>query len=726
MQRGQVTLFVVLGIALVLAVGVFVFVRQQGERIEIEVPGEVQSQGQQEVRQFMDSCIRDAVINGVEMIRLQGGYITIPAGVTTIRLKDPDSHQIVEQNGMKRVTIDPNGPGNDLALWLDSDNRLIIPPPLYIEESLSNYVEKSVERCADGLSSFESQGYSVELGPPSAATEFTDEITVRIDYPMKLQRQDVQFEEKEFIYRLPINLKEVLLMAMGLTLQEYYHTYLEADAKNILMLYAYDGRESTKSLPPITHTSAGEECDTVTWTVPQVKQVLQQKFEENIPYIQVAGYGDALPDGVTELEAGVYKSFIHTLLGSHQPGEVRFRMEQDYFNFDISPKSGIQIEPDVHTGTGLPFLPMFCNVRYQFKYTLKFPVVADIVYAPNPGLNLEGKTIDSRKRFVMPLALGVFVCGNQARKCTGAPAYLADVAQTLEQFGDTGIGASYCDEDKRVVQPQTITLTGRDTGAPVDGTVFYSCVTGQCLLGTTTGGALEAAFPPCMNGELSAVAPGYAPAKKVQTLLVDTPEGALPLELEPYKALNVQVKAVSVRELFQSRLCGSPVTDPEQVAIDAEGRFDVIISSKQGPAQFMLGYPETKEVQLVSGDYFFSSMVQGKATLVDSEVEGEKVSPTKTGPYEGTWMYGSYSDLQASFTYDQLKDARGIVFYVPIEANTDSIDIFYRQPALRQSGDAVFKQQYFDHDCNSATGGEKVDGRIKKEDLQALLRPRLI
>ena len=229
-----------------------------------------------------------------------------------------------------------------------------------------------------------------------------------------------------------------------------------------------------------------------------------------------------------------------------------------------------------------------------------------------------------------------------------------------------------------------------------------------------------------MNGELSAVAPGYAPAKKVQTLLVDTPEGALPLELEPYKALNVQVKAVSVRELFQSRLCGSPVTDPEQVAIDAEGRFDVIISSKQGPAQFMLGYPETKEVQLVSGDYFFSSMVQGKATLVDSEVEGEKVSPTKTGPYEGTWMYGSYSDLQASFTYDQLKDARGIVFYVPIEANTDSIDIFYRQPALRQSGDAVFKQQYFDHDCDPSTGGEKVDGRIKKEDLQALLRPRLI
>jgi len=299
---GQVTLFVILGVVLVIAAGVFVVVREQSApEILTEIPGQPQSAGQQKVRVFMDTCIREATVNGVEILRLQGGYIDLPPGVTTIHLKDPDNHQIVEQAGLKTVIIDPAGEGNDLPFWLDSDDRMAIPPPLYIEEVLAEYITESVTRCTDGLSSFKAQNYAVELGSPQVTVELSDEVTVRLHYPMKLSKNDETFQEEEFIYRLPIDFREVLTMAMELTLQEYYHMFLEYDLKNILMLYTYDGRESTRGLPPITHTTAGDSCDEVTWSFPAVQEVLHKKFQQNVPFIQVEGYGDTIPEGASEL-----------------------------------------------------------------------------------------------------------------------------------------------------------------------------------------------------------------------------------------------------------------------------------------------------------------------------------------------------------------------------------------------------------------------------------------
>ncbi|MDO8481341.1 MAG: hypothetical protein Q7S65_06060 [Nanoarchaeota archaeon] len=726
MHRGQVTLFVILGVVLVIAAGVFLVVRQQtAPELLTEIPGQPQSAGQQKVRQFMDSCIREATVNGVEILRLQGGYIDLPPGVKTIHIKDPNYHQIVERAGLKTVVIDPAGSGNDLPFWLDSDDRMAIPPPLYIEGVLAEYITESIQRCAHGLSSFEAQGYAVELGVPQTTVELSDEVTVRLQYPLKLSKNSETFQEEEFIYRLPIDFREVLMMAMELTFQEYYHYYLEHDIKNILMLYAFDGRESTKNLPPITHTSAGEECDEVTWEFSKVQQALEENFRRNVPFIQVAGYGDSIPEGASEIGAGTYRSLTHDLLGKHQPGEVRFRLgHEGDFIFDITPRSGKTIKPDTHSSSGIPSLPMFCHVRYQFKYTLKFPVISTIVYSPNPGLNLEGKTVDPTKRFEMPLALGVHICGNQARKCTGTPAYFETLPALLAEFDQSALGPSYCESEQRTNQPQTITLTDRDTGAPLNGTVFYSCVTGECPIGAAKDGRMEAPFPICVNGVVSAIVSGYRKGKSVQTMLTDTPAKEISLALEPIRHLNVEVKTVSIRELFQQKLCGVQVNDVETIAFDPGTRFSIIITGEHSSTPIIINYPDQKIADMTSGEYIFKSIVTGTVKFPNSEVDGEPVSPTKEGPYEGPHVYGAYGE-PASFAYEALRSAHTLVLYVPIETDAESIDIFNQGRALNEEGAAVFNQQYFDADCDPATVGTKVNGRIEKEELQALLRPRL-
>ncbi len=308
--KAQVTLFIILGGIILLAASLLFFVNTdvKEKAILTETPGEVQHAGQQELRSFMDSCIREALFNGLEIMRLQGGYIDIPPGAPIVQLQQDE--KIIERNGIKKVELQP-GAKNQVVYWLDSGNRLFIPSQPSMEAELAGYMKKSVLSCVDDFKSFREQQYQVSTGELAVEAEFSDEVIARVKYPITFSRGDVSFDESSFILRAPINIKKVIDLSTDATLTEYYGKFLEYDMKYLLSLYSYGGTDTPYDLPPMIFTDANADCGMQAWQLPEVKQLLINNFDSNLKYITLQGYGNNAGPETSEIAKGVYKGMTH-------------------------------------------------------------------------------------------------------------------------------------------------------------------------------------------------------------------------------------------------------------------------------------------------------------------------------------------------------------------------------------------------------------------------------
>lgn len=81
MKRGQITLFVILGIIIVAVIGVGVYFRQSILQQELSAEAAAEEALAPEVQDFKDSvdlCLDSIIIDKIILIGLQGGYINLP------------------------------------------------------------------------------------------------------------------------------------------------------------------------------------------------------------------------------------------------------------------------------------------------------------------------------------------------------------------------------------------------------------------------------------------------------------------------------------------------------------------------------------------------------------------------------------------------------------------------------------------------------------------------
>ena len=72
--------------------------------------------GQTELKNYVDECLQDSVLQGLEIMRLQGGYIEIPDGIETMLVKDEENKQVAIVDGVRKVVVNPNGLGNNVHI----------------------------------------------------------------------------------------------------------------------------------------------------------------------------------------------------------------------------------------------------------------------------------------------------------------------------------------------------------------------------------------------------------------------------------------------------------------------------------------------------------------------------------------------------------------------------------------------------------------------------------
>ena len=82
MRKGQITLFIILGIVLLFIIGIGIYtyssVTQNKYDVEVQQGSELALEAQ-EVERFVDECVKKTTFDGLEKLGRQGGYILVPS-----------------------------------------------------------------------------------------------------------------------------------------------------------------------------------------------------------------------------------------------------------------------------------------------------------------------------------------------------------------------------------------------------------------------------------------------------------------------------------------------------------------------------------------------------------------------------------------------------------------------------------------------------------------------
>ncbi|MBT4445831.1 hypothetical protein HOA92_04380 [archaeon] len=173
-RRGQVTIFIILGLflSLIIATVILTNIDLNQEKLDSE-QSDIQDSSQNiaPIKLFVESCIEDVTNQAILYIGKHGGYYNLPS---------------------------------------ESDDYLYLPYFFYISENhllsieeiqnqLSLYVNSELFFCTRDYSSFEKQGYHIQTGSITTTTTINqDNINFDINYPISINIEDTTQELSSF------------------------------------------------------------------------------------------------------------------------------------------------------------------------------------------------------------------------------------------------------------------------------------------------------------------------------------------------------------------------------------------------------------------------------------------------------------------------------------------------------------------------------------------------
>jgi len=163
-RKGQLTLFIIIGIVILLTIAIFYLSRPRQEIITQDMIDTTP------IKEYVDSCIEQVATPGVYLLAQQGGFI----------------YSVDESLKTENYEIAYHSPS------IGS-----------MEEELSTYIENSLFLCLN-LSGL---GYDIEPGRLSVdSTILSEKVIVELDYPLKIRQNDVEITLSGFSKDIPLRL----------------------------------------------------------------------------------------------------------------------------------------------------------------------------------------------------------------------------------------------------------------------------------------------------------------------------------------------------------------------------------------------------------------------------------------------------------------------------------------------------------------------------------------
>lgn len=635
-SRGQVTIFIIFGI-LVLLVVVLIFALQS--EVLTFKPEEIVPSQRGRVETFVSQCLEQVGEEALVKVGTHSGFIEVP----TYLAQDISRHV--------RLT-----PFTVVPYWLTQTNKHIQGLDV-IKDRVDRHIEANLRDCLYARGDYEgnepfSEIYDfVELTDLKSDTEFVNAKTLfNVEWGLEVREKsgEVISELLEHVGESDYRVKKLHDLAVQIVEKELGDLKLEDITQDLIAL-------EHDTLP-----AAGFEvsCSPKKWNVAEVKDTLQQMLRYNLARLQIKG-SDVIeyPEGL-----GYYENHYVWDLGEVAEPEVqvRFKYEPDLFPFlfQVTPATGTVMKSSSLGGHNL--LKAVCLQSWKFTYDVEYPVLVVLR--------------DAASGYEFNMAMSVHLVRN-----------LPNRGASIEPRASVGLGLIddeiYCNDARVPMNVQVFELIENGDGVsdslPLAGAdVSLTCLKYRCELGKSAAGfeGFRRNMPYCSGGIFRAEKEGYVEDFK----RVPTREGeVVDLHLLPlYEDLALKLRVVK-HELLD----GDRVGEGEELGSNELAQIRISFKANESVAVREVDYEEqiTVGAQL-EGVYTESERRLDQKGLNGNvrdtlgllaganykyELEINVVDPKEshlTGVYMGNW----------SVSWDELQGASEIIFHVVGSDGTDN------------------------------------------------------
>jgi len=177
MKKGQVTIFIILGIIILAAIILFFFIKSKfyfgpvtQERLQQEFPA---------IKEHIENCLKQEAEPLIRKIGLQGGFLEPPEDTFRYYKGDKISYLCYNIPNSKRCS-----------------NRALLKSQM--ENELKTEIKKRLASCID-IDSFKKTGYSLEYATMDLDVSIgQDSVILNLNFPITIKKDNTQVTESKF------------------------------------------------------------------------------------------------------------------------------------------------------------------------------------------------------------------------------------------------------------------------------------------------------------------------------------------------------------------------------------------------------------------------------------------------------------------------------------------------------------------------------------------------
>jgi hypothetical protein len=379
-KKGQVTIFVIIGILLLASVGFFLYTYNTSTEKQLENLSDVKEVTTEiaPIKSYVEQCMSSISEEAIRRLGQHGGYM-----FPTSNLFQYQSIDVRNNDGV---------PFNEefIPYWSYSsstdniyfEQELRIPTIEFMEYQTEIYVEQMLPLCLDNFESLQYQNTLNVTDAPDVTVKFGEEkILIRLD--MLVEIENTNDEVKEFYTELNIPFKKYYDVASVIAYGHQQGMFVE----NILLyLIGYYGYPDMNSLPPMFATE--QSYVPKIWSQNAVNQKLKGLMQSYVQILRIKGSKNSLQlnlDDVDEIDRTIFLSSQMDLIKPEyiDNSEISFI----YNDFPIYSRvygkkaNNAIIKPESESNDPIMGAPTTTQI-YKFFYDVTMPVVVEMRYDP--------------------------------------------------------------------------------------------------------------------------------------------------------------------------------------------------------------------------------------------------------------------------------------------------------------------------------------------------------
>lgn len=506
MRKGQLTLFIILGLLALIIVGIVIMLPSD------KIKSEQSEQDKALVTEYVQACLQSSAKDILKAMGAHGGYVKTDMFKYSLDQRDTQIIQMPEQDIVLWHEIhpcaqNPNGCISNNRPPLCSANVRSCPVATdvntnpkskSIQEQLELETANQVVGCTQFATAFPDLIITPKGDPKVTATIREDSIAMDMNYPLDIIASDKQkVTLNKFTTKLDIRLPALYRFAAKIQTAQLQNGFLENIFLHLHSIYS----GSKTEIPPIREVQLFGR-DATMWFQPAVKEVIEKDILPFMNFVQIVNAKDSfvpLEAGVDDpvykyYAEGAYRYMSIKLDDEVVPYGVQFEYPGTPMYLSINGGKN-PLKPETFGGATGDMFGTLTGIRftqYKFKYTLAFPVIVHLSDAKafsGEGFNLDfGLEANIKNNHPLNVSLNLTTI-----KQTGGPEIdLTDPLQLVNHIYKVQV------KDKHTQRPVS------------NAAIYYECNERYFMGNTGSDGVWLGKLPYCLaEGSLQVQAKGY-------------------------------------------------------------------------------------------------------------------------------------------------------------------------------------------------------------------------